>query len=195
MLIHLHKQATTTPKNRTAIQASDAPASVLAERFGTTEQTLYKWRHRDSVDDRSHAPHRLQTTLTPAQEAVAVALRAAVWIAIFAIASFQASAAAADHPQVRDATAEQRGAAWRISVTLAHPDTGWDHYADGWEILDAQGNRLGYRKLHHPHVNEQPFTRSLSNVEIPDDTRRVFIRPHCSVDGWAPTATPLDISP
>ena len=30
MLIHLHQQATTTPKVRAAIQASDAPASVLA---------------------------------------------------------------------------------------------------------------------------------------------------------------------
>ncbi len=70
MLIHLHKQATTTPKVRSAIQASDEPASVLAERYGTTEQTVYKWRHRDSVEDRSHTPHRLQTTLTPAQEAV-----------------------------------------------------------------------------------------------------------------------------
>jgi hypothetical protein len=67
MLIHLHKQATTTPKVRAAIQASDAPASVLAERFGTTEQTVYKWKHRDSVHDRSHTPHWLQTTLTPAQ--------------------------------------------------------------------------------------------------------------------------------
>ena len=53
MLIHLHKQATTTPKVRAAIQASGEPASVLAERFGTTEQTVYKWRHRDSVHDRS----------------------------------------------------------------------------------------------------------------------------------------------
>ena len=47
----------------------------MAERFGTTEQTVYKWKHRDSVHDRSHTPHRLQTTLTPAQEAVAVVLR------------------------------------------------------------------------------------------------------------------------
>jgi hypothetical protein len=53
MLIHFHKQATTTPKVRAAIQASDEPASVLAERFGTTEQTIYKWCHRDSVLDRS----------------------------------------------------------------------------------------------------------------------------------------------
>jgi len=70
MLIRLHKQVTTTPKLRAAIQVSDAPTSVLAERFGTTEQTVYKWKHRDSVHDRSHTPHKLQTTLTPAQEAV-----------------------------------------------------------------------------------------------------------------------------
>jgi transposase InsO family protein len=82
MLIHLHKQATTTPKVRAAIQASDAPASVLAERFGTTEQTVYKWKHRDTVHDRSHTPHRLQTTLTPAQEAVAVVLRKTLLVSI-----------------------------------------------------------------------------------------------------------------
>ena len=28
---------------------------------------MWKWRKRDSVDDRSHTAHRLQTTLTPAQ--------------------------------------------------------------------------------------------------------------------------------
>jgi transposase-like protein len=82
MLIHLHSQATTTPKVRSAIQASDEPASVLAERYGTTEQTVYKWRHRDSVEDRSHTPHRLQTTLTPAQEAVAVALRQTLLVSL-----------------------------------------------------------------------------------------------------------------
>jgi transposase InsO family protein len=82
MLIHLHKQATTTPKVRAAIQGSDEPASALAERFGTTEQTVYKWKHRDSVHDLSHTPHRLQTTLTPAQEAVAVALRTTLLVSL-----------------------------------------------------------------------------------------------------------------
>jgi transposase InsO family protein len=75
MLISLHKQATTTPRIRAAIQASDEPAWVLAERYGISEQTVWKWRKRDGVHDLSHTPHRLQTTLTPAQEAVAVALR------------------------------------------------------------------------------------------------------------------------
>ena len=41
MLIHLHKQATTTPRVRAAIQASDEPGPVLAERFGVTPQTIY----------------------------------------------------------------------------------------------------------------------------------------------------------
>lgn len=53
MLIHLHSQATTTPKIRAEIQASEEPAWVLAERFGITEQTVWKWRKRDSVHDRS----------------------------------------------------------------------------------------------------------------------------------------------
>ena len=75
MVVRLHSQAATTPKIRAAIQASDEPSWALAARHGTTEQTVCKWRKRDSVHDRSHTPHRLQTTLTPAQEAVAVALR------------------------------------------------------------------------------------------------------------------------
>ena len=74
MLIHLHKQAT-TQKVRAAIEASTEPASALAERFGTSEQTICKWRHGNSVHDRSHTSHRLQTTLTPARETVAVVLR------------------------------------------------------------------------------------------------------------------------
>jgi transposase InsO family protein len=82
MLIHLHKQATTTPKVRAAIQQSDEVGTVLAERFGVTPQTVYKWRKRDSVEDRSHTPHRLQTTLTPAQEMVAVALRRTLMVSL-----------------------------------------------------------------------------------------------------------------
>ena len=82
MLIHLHKQATTTPKVRAAIQESDELGTVLADRFGVTPQTIYKWRKRDTVEDRSHTPHRLQTTLTPAQEAVAVALRKTLLVSL-----------------------------------------------------------------------------------------------------------------
>ena len=75
MLISLHKQATTTLKVRPEMQASTEVAWIVGERYGISEQTVWKWRKRDSVLDRSHAPHRLQTTLTPAQEVIAVELR------------------------------------------------------------------------------------------------------------------------
>ena len=48
---------------------------MVAERHGISKQTVWKWRKRDSVHDRSHTAHRLQTVLTPAHGAVAVSLR------------------------------------------------------------------------------------------------------------------------
>ncbi|MFY9212729.1 MAG: hypothetical protein WAO69_16565 [Aestuariivita sp.] len=96
-----------------------------------------------------------------------------------------ASPALADPPAIDKVIATQTGTTWRFDVTISHPDTGWDHYADGWRVLDMQGNELGLRVLFHPHVEEQPFTRSLSGVAIPDGTRQVQIEARCSVDGWS----------
>jgi hypothetical protein len=82
---------------------------------------------------------------------------------------------------------------WRFDVTIRHPDTGWDHYADGWRILDMDGNELGMRVLLHPHVNEQPFTRSLGGVRIPDGTRQVQIQARDLPAGWNDTTTIIDL--
>lgn len=71
--------------------------------------------------------------------------------------------------------------AYHFSASVAHADTGWDHYADKWEVVAPDGTILGARILHHPHVNEQPFTRSLSNVAIPANIDRVIVRAHDSV--------------
>ena len=71
---------------------------------------------------------------------------------------------------------------YQISVTLLHADTGWDHYANRWDVLDEDGNVLGTRVLAHPHVNEQPFTRSLT-VEIPSGVTKVTIVAADSVHG------------
>ena len=75
MMIALHKNARTTPAVRAEIAASIEAASVLAQRFSITEQTVYKWKKREVFTDRSHTAHRLQTQLTPAQETVVVHLR------------------------------------------------------------------------------------------------------------------------
>lgn len=73
---------------------------------------------------------------------------------------------------------------YRLDVTLVHNDTGWDHYADRWEILDSKGKVLATRVLMHPHVNEQPFTRSLSGVVFPGDIHELTVRGHDSVHGY-----------
>ncbi|MDH3639214.1 MAG: hypothetical protein OES09_12255 [Gammaproteobacteria bacterium] len=71
-----------------------------------------------------------------------------------------------------------------ISATVKHADTGWEHYANHWRVLLADGTELAKRVLHHPHVEEQPFTRSLGSVIIPAGTTHVFIEAHDSVDGY-----------
>jgi hypothetical protein len=89
--------------------------------------------------------------------------------------------------------ANDRGG-YNFTVTVAHGDTGWDHYADRWEVLDGDGNILGTRTLYHPHVNEQPFTRSLSGIEIPDRVRVVTVRAHDRVHGYGGKVVSVDLT-
>lgn len=70
---------------------------------------------------------------------------------------------------------------YRFDVTVAHDDEGWDHYADAWDVVAPDGTVLGTRVLLHPHENEQPFTRSLSGVVIPDGISEVTLRARDSV--------------
>ncbi len=82
---------------------------------------------------------------------------------------------------------------WRFDVTVRHADTGWEHYADRWEVLAPDGTLLGERVLLHPHVEEQPFTRSLSGVRIPPQIHRVRIRAHDSVHGYGGRGLTLEL--
>ena len=75
---------------------------------------------------------------------------------------------------------------WRADVTLKHDDTGWKHYADAWRIVDGKGNEIGKRTLYHPHVNEQPFTRSLNDFHISSDVKVLYVEAHDLKHGWSP---------
>jgi transposase-like protein len=74
-MIKQHANATTTVEMREFIRESDLPTAVLARLLKVSESTVRKWRRRDSVDDKSHVPKHLHTTLSPAQEYVVVELR------------------------------------------------------------------------------------------------------------------------
>ncbi|WP_085447216.1 hypothetical protein [Magnetofaba australis] len=94
--------------------------------------------------------------------------------------------AQADAPRIVDAQASRLDTgAWRFDVTVRHADSGWDHFADGWEILATDKTTvLARRTLYHPHVNEQPFTRSLSPVQLDKEVSQIFIRVHDKRHGY-----------
>jgi hypothetical protein len=104
-----------------------------------------------------------------------------------------AGAAAAGPATVLTATATPMADARtvRIDATVAHQDTGWDHYADAWRVETTDGVMLGMRELLHPHVHEQPFTRSLSGVVVPPGASVLIVRARDSVHGWGETTATI----
>lgn len=97
------------------------------------------------------------------------------------VSSLLCGAVLAGEVDVIDVKARSSGASvYSFDVTLKHADTGWKHYANKWEVLGPGGEVLGTRVLHHPHVEEQPFTRSLSGVKIPSGVTSVTIRAYDS---------------
>lgn len=90
-----------------------------------------------------------------------------------------------DLAQVRDVAVRSSGSQWRFSVTVEHNDDGWDYYADGWLVVNPKdGTVYGERVLAHPHDNEQPFTRSLSGVSIPEGVDTVLVVARNNVLGF-----------
>ncbi|RVU39272.1 hypothetical protein EOI86_08525 [Hwanghaeella grinnelliae] len=110
-------------------------------------------------------------------------MRGLILCSVWVLMSFPA-VALAGKADVLKVQVTQQGDSYRFDVTVAHEDTGWDHYADAWEVVGPDGKVLGVRTLFHPHVDEQPFTRSLSGVKIPAGVDQVTVRAHDKVDGW-----------
>jgi hypothetical protein len=98
---------------------------------------------------------------------------------LLAVGAHRALAGEAD---VVEASASRTGdGTYSFSVTVRHDDTGWEHYANRWQVLAPDRSVLGERVLLHPHESEQPFTRSLTGVVIPPEIDEVIIRAGDSV--------------
>jgi hypothetical protein len=82
-----------------------------------------------------------------------------------------------------------------LDVTLRHADSGWDHYANRWEVVAPDGRVIATRVLAHPHVHEQPFTRGLSGVRIPAEFTWVRLRGHDLVHGYGGREVTLSVPP
>ena len=104
-----------------------------------------------------------------------------ILIVLLIISSFVVIAGEADVLEAKLLPAGEEQ--WRVSATIQHADQGWDHYADGFQVLTDDGVLLADRALLHPHVNEQPFTRSTQAFSIPAGVSELIVRAHDSVHG------------
>ncbi|MDH3690011.1 MAG: hypothetical protein OEU36_11095 [Gammaproteobacteria bacterium] len=114
-------------------------------------------------------------------------------ILVTAILSHAAAHSFAGQAEIVEASADCERSVCEFTATIRHGDTGWDHYVNRWDVLTPGGEVLGTRVLHHPHVDEQPFTRSLSDVGIPDGAKKVRIRAHDSLHGHGSEEFLLDL--
>jgi hypothetical protein len=104
---------------------------------------------------------------------------------IFACLLLMCTAAFAGEADVIEVEVKRIGGdTYKFDVTVRHADEGWKHFANKWEVTAPDGTVLGTRVLAHPHVEEQPFTRSLSGMKIPENLTEVIVRAHDLVHGY-----------
>ena len=93
---------------------------------------------------------------------------------------------------------ETSNGVWRFDVSVAHKDTGWDNYADGWDVVAEDGHVIKprggafTRTLVHPHVGQIPFTRSQNGIEI--DGTSVTVRAHVLNRGYGGQTAQVDLT-
>ena len=118
--------------------------------------------------------------------------RAAIVALSLSCASGLAMAGAAD---VIAATARQAAdGSWSFEVTMRCDDRGADYFCDRFEVLTPTARVVGVRRLLHDHTDEQPFTRDLQGVHVPDGfPRGVLIRGHHNIRGYDGAVLKLEL--
>lgn len=71
-----------------------------------------------------------------------------------------------------------------VAVTISSPYDTPQRYADGWRVLDPEGNVLGTHTLLHDHANEQPFTRVQRGLRVPDGIDEVTVEGRDQANGY-----------
>jgi N-acetylmuramoyl-L-alanine amidase len=88
------------------------------------------------------------------------------------------------YPDVLEVGVSGGDGVYGFDVTLSSPYDTAQRYADAWRVLGEDGVVYGVRELTHDHATEQPFTRSLAGVEIPDSVESVVVEGRDQVYGW-----------
>lgn len=116
------------------------------------------------------------------------------------VATSSAAAATEDQPVQRHpdvvgvrVTPGSEPGTWDVAATISSPYDTPQRYADAFRVLAGDGTQLGVRELLHDHANEQPFTRSLVGLAIPEDVDRITVEARDLANGWGGTTTSVDL--
>ena len=80
-----------------------------------------------------------------------------------------------------------------VAVTVSSPYDTPQRYADGWRVLDPEGNVLGTYTLLHDHANEQPFTRTQRGLEIPAGVGQVTVEGRDQANGFGGATVTIEV--
>ncbi|MGF1473443.1 MAG: hypothetical protein ACFB50_17110 [Rubrobacteraceae bacterium] len=98
------------------------------------------------------------------------------------------------YPDVKEAELESTGEnTWSLSVTISSPYDSPERYADGWRVLAPDGTVLGKHELMHDHANEQPFTRTQTGLEIPQDVQEITVEGRDLKNGYGGETVTVDV--
>lgn len=80
-----------------------------------------------------------------------------------------------------------------VAVTISSPYDTPERYADGWRVLDPEGNVLGTHTLLHDHAGEQPFTRTQRGLAIPEGVTQVTVEGRDQANGFGGATITVDV--
>jgi len=88
------------------------------------------------------------------------------------------------YPDVVDADVNRGSDTYNFDVTISSPYDSPERYADAFRIVGDDGRVYAVRELLHDHSGEQPFTRSVGPVGIPESVETVTVEARDLVYGW-----------
>lgn len=80
-----------------------------------------------------------------------------------------------------------------FSVTLSSPYDTPQRYADAFRVMSEEGDVYGVRELLHDHAGEQPFTRRLTGVAIPEEINTVIVQGRDQEYGYGGKTMEVDL--
>jgi N-acetylmuramoyl-L-alanine amidase len=97
------------------------------------------------------------------------------------------------YPDVVDVTPLADGEGYSFIVTMSSTYDSVERHADAWRVIGDDGVVYGMLEFAHENSTEQPVTRSLDEVVIPDTVNSVTVQGRDLVYGWGGKTVEVDL--